>query len=84
MASKGYRTSEFWLSAVATLLGFAYASGLLDSAPPLVAQIVALCAAALGAVGYTVSRTIVKASNNKLQAFLSQDARSSGDTLPNP
>jgi hypothetical protein len=62
---QGWKTSEFWLTFVATALSFAYASGLLDEAPPLVAKIAALVAAALGAVGYTVSRTLVKMSDDK-------------------
>ena len=55
----GYKTTEFWLSAVAVLLGLAMASGLIpsDSAWD---QAVGLVVSALAAMGYTGARAGVK------------------------
>ena len=55
----GYKTTEFWLKMAAILLTALYASGVIPtSGPP--AQITAIAATILGALGYTVSRTWVK------------------------
>ena len=61
----GYKTTEFWLSLLATLLGFLLASGLLDavSADSWIARIVGGLVAALAALGYTASRAKVKAAS---------------------
>jgi len=58
----GYKTTEFWLSLLATLLGFVMASGLLDSAPQdsWVARVVGGIVAALASLGYSASRAKVK------------------------
>jgi uncharacterized membrane protein YccC len=55
----GYQTTEFWLSAAATLVGLAIASGIVPTTGNW-PQIVGLITGVLGAMGYTVSRTAVK------------------------
>lgn len=57
----GYKTTEFWLSLAAKLLGAAFATGLIGDGTPL-ARIAGLAAVVLGALGYTVNRAIVKAA----------------------
>lgn len=57
----GYKTTEFWLSAVATIVGLVLASGIVPSNGPWV-QVTGLITGVLGALGYTVSRGSVKAS----------------------
>lgn len=55
----GYRTSEFWLKIVALVLTALYASGVMTGKTPL--AIAGIAATILGSLGYTVSRTLVKA-----------------------
>lgn len=55
----GWKTSEFWLSTGAVVLGAVASSGLLVPASP-VAVAVGLLTSVLGALGYTASRTKVK------------------------
>jgi len=57
----GYKTTEFWLSTAATLVGLAVGSGAIPSTAPW-GQIVGLITALLGSMGYTVSRAQVKAA----------------------
>lgn len=56
----GYRTTEFWLSAVATLLGVILASGAVLEGG-VVAQIVGGLLSVLSSLGYTAARAKVKA-----------------------
>ena len=58
----GFRTSEFWLSLAAVLLGALFASGVLADGGTA-AKIAGLAASLLGALGYTVSRTQLKAGS---------------------
>ncbi len=55
----GYKTTEFWLSAGATVVGLAIASGIVPDTG-MWPKIVALVVSAFAAMGYTVSRTAVK------------------------
>lgn len=55
----GYKTSEFWLKVLAFLLTALYASGAIPTEGST-AKVVAIIATTLGALGYTVSRTLVK------------------------
>lgn len=58
----GYKTSEFWMSLAAVLIGAVMASGVLDSLPqdnPWV-RVLGIVASILGALGYQVSRTMTK------------------------
>lgn len=58
-AKPGWQTSEFWLKLAAILLTALYASGVIPTTGPL-AQALAIGATILGALGYTVSRTMAK------------------------
>jgi hypothetical protein len=55
----GYKTTEFWLSATAMVVGAALASGLFPSESGI-EKILGLAATILAQLGYTVSRTMVK------------------------
>ena len=55
----GYQTTEFWMTAGATLVGLAIASGVIPTTGYW-SSIVALVVSAFAAMGYTVSRTAVK------------------------
>jgi len=58
----GYKTTEFWLSLLATLLGFLLASGVMDTAPEdsWIAKLVGGLVAVLASLGYAASRAKVK------------------------
>jgi len=55
----GYKTTEFWMTAGATVVGLAIASGIVPETG-VWPKIVALVISAFAAMGYTVSRTAVK------------------------
>jgi hypothetical protein len=55
----GYKTTEFWLSSVAALVGILVASGAVADGTPL-AKVVALITTTLTAMGYSISRGIAK------------------------
>jgi hypothetical protein len=55
----GYKTTEFWLSTVAILIGLAYGSGLISDGSQA-DKIVGFIAAALSSFGYSVSRGLAK------------------------
>ena len=55
----GYKTTEFWMTAGATAVGLAIASGVVPDTG-VWPKIVALVISAFAAMGYTVSRTAVK------------------------
>ena len=55
----GYKTTEFWLTMGATVVGLAIASGVVPDTG-MWSKIVALVVSAFAAMGYTVSRTNVK------------------------
>lgn len=57
----GYKTTEFWLKLAALLLTALYASGVIPTSGPA-SQVAAIAATILGAVGYTVGRSLVKAA----------------------
>lgn len=61
----GYKTTEFWLSLASMLVGAVFASGLLgQTATPIDDQLLGIIATVLGALGYTVSRTLVKRTDS--------------------
>ncbi len=61
--TKGYRTTEFWLSLAAILLGAVMASGALDdlASDHWLVRVFGIAASVLGALGYTAARGFVKA-----------------------
>lgn len=56
----GWKTSEFWLSALASVVGAVLASGVADTSP--VMKVAGVVAMLLSAMGYTVVRGGVKKS----------------------
>jgi hypothetical protein len=63
----GIRSSEFWIAAGLIALGVLLQSGFLDQvgAPPWVGTLAGVVLQVGAALGYTVSRGLVKASANK-------------------
>lgn len=55
----GYKTSEFWLSLAAIIVGAAFASNVFPSESSG-DKVLGLAATVLTTLGYTVSRTLVK------------------------
>lgn len=55
----GYKSTEFWLSSIATILGIVLASGAVPEGG-MVGQIIGGVLALLANLGYTASRTQVK------------------------
>ncbi len=59
----GYKTTEFWLAAGATICGILYASGVISpEGSGAVEKAVAFIAAALASLGYSQARGATKAS----------------------
>lgn len=59
----GWKTTEFWLSAVTVILSLLWGAGVIDPEAAngsTANRVVALVASALAAVGYTVSRGMAK------------------------
>lgn len=69
--TKGYKTSEFWMSLGAVLLGALMSSGILDDlgTDHWLVKVVGLVVSVLGALGYTAARGMVKASASKAAAI---------------
>lgn len=59
-ARPGWRTTEFWLSALSAVVGVVLASGLAEDTP--VMRIAGMAALVLSAMGYSVSRGMAKAA----------------------
>lgn len=55
----GYKTTEFWLTAAASLIGLLFAAEIFPSASSG-EKFLGLAAMVLTTLGYTVSRTMVK------------------------
>ena len=55
----GYKTTEFWLSFAALIVGASFASGVFPT-ESTGEKLLGLAATVLTALGYTVSRTMVK------------------------
>lgn len=64
----GFRTTEFWLTLAAMVVGSIYASGAVESDSAL--RILGLVSSVLGALGYTVSRGMVKQTNAQANAVI--------------
>tara|TARA_R100000742_G_C4257846_1_gene75693 strand:- start:652 stop:897 length:246 start_codon:yes stop_codon:yes gene_type:complete len=63
MKKPGYRTTEFWLSLLAMVIGAITTSGAISN--NVVLQGLGLAATALGALGYSGSRAVTKSSESK-------------------
>lgn len=57
----GYKTSEFWLTLVAVVVGYLGTSGVWEEGT-IGAKTITIVATVLAALGYTASRTLVKSS----------------------
>jgi len=71
----GYKTTEFWLSLLATLLGAVFASGFFDPANPehvTVLRVLGFASMILGTLGYTVPRPLVKGRANTVAGDLAK------------
>ena len=62
LTKPGYKTTEFWVSLLATLLGFLLASGVMDAAgeESWIAKLIGGVVAVLATLGYSASRAKVK------------------------
>jgi hypothetical protein len=57
----GYKTTEFWLSLGAILIGALWASGVVSpDGTDALSQAVGVAAATLGAMGYSIARGMAK------------------------
>lgn len=68
VVTPGFRTSEFWLKVAAIALTALFASGVIPTSGP-VATVAAIAATMLGALGYTVARSFVKAAGAAVLAL---------------
>jgi len=61
----GYKTTEFWLSTLATIIGMVMASGVMDAAgeDSWITKLIGGAVAVLSALGYSASRAKVKAAD---------------------
>ncbi len=57
----GYKTTEFWMSTVVTLIGLIVASGAIETTSTW-GQVLAYAMSTLATLGYTASRGRVKAA----------------------
>lgn len=58
----GYKTTEFWLSALTTLVGTLWASGAMSpESADAVEKVIGLIVGAVANVGYAISRGLAKA-----------------------
>jgi len=63
MKKSGWKTTEFWMASVATLVGILYASGVISpEGASGIEKGIAFVAAALASLGYSASRGKVKSS----------------------
>lgn len=67
MDKPGFKTSEFWLTLAATVVGMLIASGAFADATA-VGKVLAFAASVLGGLGYTWSRASVKKSASLVEA----------------
>ena len=61
MNKPGYKTTEFWLTAAAAIVGLLFASGIIPTDSSLY-KLLGLAATTLGTMGYAVSRGMVKSA----------------------
>ena len=65
----GYRSSEYWLTVAAFLVGALLAAGVFPVDSPTM-KVLGLAASVLAALGYQAQRGFVKASGNKAAALV--------------
>lgn len=59
----GYKTTEFWMSFTAVLLGFVVSSGVLIEGSQI-ERVVGMAVSTLAALGYTAARAKIKSSGS--------------------
>ena len=67
MNKPGFKTTEFWLSIAAMLVGALLSSGAISHDPTL--QVLGFISSTLAALGYTAGRSFVKGSEAKAEAI---------------
>jgi hypothetical protein len=60
----GFQTTEFWLTLLATVISAVMATNVIPDSS-VVGRVLVIVAAILATLGYTVSRSIVKASGRR-------------------
>lgn len=67
----GYKTTEFWLSLAAILIGAVMASGMLDGlgTDHWAVKAIGIAASVLGALGYSASRALTKSGEARAAAI---------------
>ena len=55
----GYKTTEFWLTVIATVLGLLFASGIVSDGSQA-DKILGMASTVLATMGYSISRSIAK------------------------
>lgn len=65
----GYKSTEFWLTMAAMLVGVLLSAGIFPDGGPAV-KALGIASSILGLLGYQVQRGLVKASGNKAAAFV--------------
>jgi hypothetical protein len=78
--TKGYKSTEFWLSLAAVLVGAIMASGVVPDESGW-AKVIGLIASVLAALGYTAGRSLFKANKAKAIAMM-EAASEAADTDP--
>lgn len=67
MGTKGYKSTEFWLTLLAVVLNAIVASGALEVGS-LWEKVILMGVTTLGALGYTAGRTLFKSTKLKADA----------------
>lgn len=83
----GYKTTEFWLSLTATVVGFVLASGLLspaDETHAKILQVLGLVASILANLGYTAARAHAKGKATEASALVEIAKATGGAALTRP
>ncbi len=65
----GYRTTEYWLSVAALVVGALLASGAFSDTPAAL-KVLGAASSILAALGYTASRTFAKGAETKAAALV--------------
>ena len=81
MQKPGYKTTEFWLSLAATLIGAFVASGVLPT-EHIVMKVAGFILMALASMGYALGRSITKISIPMSLAQVNGDASAETVTVP--
>jgi len=85
MEKPGYKTTEFWLTTLAVIVGLVMSSGILEETETIWDnKIVGLIVSILAALGYTAARAVTKMSAVKGAAIVEAAKATNGSTPTNP